>query len=206
MKIRFGTTTTGGCCLTILFTFFGGIVLLISHFLLQPSNKCHKSSVHSQISNLTSSTVNNSFCRLHYEKCLCSILSNKTENSENCITNIELQFSRILPLVSFVLQICFLREVFTLDGNFNRKLIYIAWIASLFTFIGLAIAIYWSSCYHEFIIGNLIWPWLPMSLLAAHNLTLHNIREEALQHERFYARLYRSESNEKKVKSWQELL
>jgi hypothetical protein len=105
-----------------------------------------------------------------------------------------------------VLQICFLREVFTLDGNFNRKLIYIAWIASLFTFIGLAIAIYWSSCYHEFIIGNLIWPWLPMSLLAAHNLTLHNIREEALQHERFYARLYRSESNEKKVKSWQELL
>jgi hypothetical protein len=206
MKIRFGTTTPDGWCLPLLLHYFGLTVLAISTFLLQPSNECHKLSVHSQISNLTSSTNDNSFCNVHYEKCLCSVLSNKTQNSENCITNIELQCSRILPLVAFLFQICLLREVFTLTGNFNRKLIYIAWIASLFIFIALAIGIYWSSCYQFYITGVILLLWLPLGLLAAHNLTLHNIREEDLRHERFYTRLYRSESNEKKVKSWQELL
>jgi hypothetical protein len=47
------------------------------------------------MSNLTSSTEDKSFCTLPYERCLCSLLSDKTENSENCITDIELQCSCI---------------------------------------------------------------------------------------------------------------
>jgi hypothetical protein len=206
MKIRFGTTTPDGWCRPMLFFFSGLAVLVLSIVLLQPSNECHKSSVHSQMSNLTSSIDDNTFRRLHYEKCLCSVLSNKTENSENCITDIELQCSRILPLVSFVLQICLLRAVFTLSADFNRKLIYIAWIAALFTFIGLAIGIYWSSCYQFYITVVLIWPRLPLGLLAVHDMTLATIHDEALRDEIFYTRLYRSERNRNEVKSWQELL
>jgi hypothetical protein len=116
---------------------------------MQPDNECHKSDLHLHISNLTSSTEDKSSWHVHYEKCLCSVLLNKTKNSEKCITGIELQCSRFFPLLSFLLQICIAREHFTLSGDFNRRVIYIPWIASFFIFIGLVIGIYWDSCYHE---------------------------------------------------------
>jgi len=169
-------------------------------------HQTHSRATLQRMSNLTSSTVDKSFWHVHYEKCLCSVLLNKTKNSKNCITDIELRCSRILPLLSFVLQICVVRELFTLSGDFNCKLIYIAWIAFFFTFIGLAIGIYWDNCYHNNIDLAILLVWIPLSLLSTHDFVNAQKRDEALRDEWFYIHRYRSERDRSKIKSWREIL
>lgn len=213
MKIQFGSITPGESARSMLCTFFGLAFLVTALATLRPFNECYKSNVHSQTFNLTASIEYNSFCTVDYEKCLCSVLSNKTKNSTKCITNMEFQCSRILPLVSFLLQICILRDLFTLSEGSDRQFVYTGWIISLLTFIGLAIGIYWNSCYQYNIAAALFFPWVLISFLTAYDQVKSQIRERDLeqeeigrQRERSFMYAYNLGRNSREARSWQEIL
>ena len=102
---------------------------------------------------LSSSNVTTSWCGLccglPYEECLCSVQSTKNISLEDCVDDRLLLGSRICPLLSFILQILIIREVFTITGKYSRFLVKSLWISAVFIFIFIANGIYRSSCLHR---------------------------------------------------------
>ena len=102
---------------------------------------------------LSTSNVTTSWCGLccdlPYEECLCSVQVTKNISLEDCVNDRLLLGSRICPLLSFILQIFIIREVFTITGKYSRFLVKTLWISAVFIFIFIANGIYRSSCLHR---------------------------------------------------------
>lgn len=81
-----------------------------------------------------------------HEDCRCSVIPTK-----GCINNIQLKIFRVLPLILFVLEVCFIREHFILSGDYTYFLVNIYWIVSIFVFFGIFIIIHRSSYYYDWI-------------------------------------------------------
>jgi hypothetical protein len=172
--------------------------------------ECEKAILQSRGLNVTD-TSPLLYCQLPFDECLCSVLSNKSHTSEKCVTKIQLISSRILPLISFVLEICLVREFFSLNGDYRRVIIYVLWIASIFIFVGMTIGIYWSSCYHVCITLSVSGTNILFCYLSLHNVldgpdSMHpdpihpvsNCNQVIIPHE--------SESTNSESRSWQHLL
>jgi len=171
MKIQFRTYST----LKHLGYIFGFscIVYAISCFntyLLRHFGETEKSILDSRGLNVTHFTAL-LYCELPYDDCLCPVLLNKSDNSEKCITYVQLIGSRILTLVSFILQIYLVRKLFSLNSDCSRVFIYALSIVSIFTFIGMTISIYWSSCYHVSITYTLLLTGTSLWLLSFYSLS-----------------------------------
>ncbi|CAF1296159.1 unnamed protein product [Adineta steineri] len=102
-----------------------------------------------RIRNVTSNETN-LYCDIPYDDCRCSVVSVKY-----CLTDARLKFSRIVPIVLFVLQICLAQELFSLSGDHKHLLICALWITSIFVLIGIVALIYRSSCCHGYTLGIL---------------------------------------------------
>jgi hypothetical protein len=145
------------------------------------------------------------YCELPYDDCLCTVLFNKSDNSEKCITYVQLIGSRILPLVSFFLQIYLVRKLFSLNSDHPRVIIYTLSILSIFTFIGMTISIYWNSCYHvsitytQLLTGTLLW------LLSLYNLVSIAERTPASSNGNKIVAARTSGKTNKPERAWQEL-
>jgi hypothetical protein len=176
MKIKYGTTLTSYHMLRAFF--LGCVVFAIVWFNLSLQNllgESQESILRSRGLNVThTSTI--LYCDLPYDDCLCSVLLNKSDTSQNCITYVQLVESRILPLVSFFLQIFLVRELFSLSADRHRVFIYALWIASIFTFIGMTICIYWSSCYHVYITVTMYWTGASLCFLSVYNVLVNGDR------------------------------
>ena len=206
MKIQFGTSLTS-------YHAFKAFLLGFSLFIIGVFNVCfHNFFGKSEKSILQSHNINVTqrldvfFCDLPYDDCLCSVLSNKSDTSDNCITYAKLLGSRVLPLVSFILQIFLIRELFSFSADRLRVVIYALWIASIFTFIGLTISIYWSSCYHAYISFILYVTGVSLALLSMHNsLVVHDHLRSSFNCNQILVG-QKSEKDNKEGKSWQELI
>ena len=88
-------------------------------------------------------------CEIPYEECLCSVQSTKNISLENCLTDRFLLGHRISLLFSFIIQICYIREMFTFSGKYSRSIVKSLWIATVFIFAIIASGIYRSSCFHR---------------------------------------------------------
>jgi hypothetical protein len=208
MKIHFGTTldsshTSGAVALGCVIFAINCANAYIHSFL----DESVKSMVHSRGLNVTHTrTMFN--CDLSYEDCLCSVSLNKFNTSENCITHDELVMNRLLPLVSFFLQIYLVRELFSLSADRPHVFIYALWIASIFIFTSMTISIYWSSCYHAYIIFALFLTGGSLFFLSLHNLLVNSEREHSTSDHKQIIIACKSESNnnaskgEKSSKSW----
>jgi membrane protein implicated in regulation of membrane protease activity len=179
MKIQFGTAMNTHSIVT---TFFlGFFVFAINWFnssLLASFGESEKSILHSRKLNSTHKP-DILYCDLSYDDCLCSVLLNKSNTSANCIAYDELLVSRILPLISFFLQIFLVRELFSLITDRCRAIIYVLWIASIFTLISMTISIYWSSCYHVYITFILFLTSGLLLFLSLHNLLVNADRQRS---------------------------
>jgi hypothetical protein len=206
MKIQFGTRLTS--CHAFKAFFLGFSLCIIGVFNVCFHNffgKWEKSILQSRNINVTR-RLDVFFCDLPYDDCLCSVLSNKSDTSDNCITYAKLVASRFLPLVSFILQIFLIRELFSFNADRPRVGIYALWIASIFTFIGLTISIYWSSCYHAYISFILYVTGLSLALLSMHNsLVVHDHLRSSFNCNQIVV-VQKSEKDNKGDKSWQELI
>jgi hypothetical protein len=76
------------------------------------------------------------------------VLSNKSDESIKCITDTAAMAGRLLPLVSYALQIYGISTLFSFTGYYSQLLTDIFWIIALFIFVVIAIGVHGSSCLH----------------------------------------------------------
>jgi hypothetical protein len=205
MKIQFGTPPT--LCHVHGTILLGCIVLAISWFnvhLQSLLGEAEESILRSRGLNVTH-TAANLQCDLPYDDCLCLVFVNKSGNSESCITNSQLVGSRILPLVSFFLQIFLVQELFSLNANHHHVIIYALWIVSTCTFVAMTISIYWSSCYHAYITLILGYTGGSLWFLSFHNLIVKIDRIPSSSNRNKIAAVQRSKTNDNPDRAWQEL-
>jgi hypothetical protein len=154
MKIKFGTTSNNlsraALIGQILGIGFSCCALQIQYVL----DNAHESHLHSSMSNVTAIQMG-LFCGISYDDCRCSVQSTKDEHLKNCLTDSFLLGARIFPLVSFILQICLIRDLFTFIGSHTRFVINSLGIIAVFIFVIIADGIYRSSCFHRYINGLL---------------------------------------------------
>jgi hypothetical protein len=206
MKIQFGTATKTHPMVTVFF--LGCLGFTISWFnasLLTFFGKSEKSILHSRKLNVTHKP-DIFYCDLPYDDYLCSVLLNKSNTSGNCISYDQLVVSRILPLISFFLQIYLVRELFSLITDHRRLITYALWIASIFTFISMIISIYWSSCYHVYITSILFVTSGLLLLLSLHNIIVNAERERSSSNRNQIIIAHRPERTNNANRSWLELL
>ncbi len=89
-------------------------------------------------------------CDIPYDNCRCSVISNKSNESIKCITDIAAMAGHLLPLVSYALQIYGISTLFSFTGYYSQLLTDIFWIIALFVFVIIAIAVHGSSCLHYY--------------------------------------------------------
>jgi hypothetical protein len=206
MKIQFGTKRTP---IDVFHTLVLGCVLFaivwFNANLQYRLGESQESIVDSRGLNVTHISIY-SYCELPYNDCLCTVLSNRSNTSEKCITNVQLVGSRILPLITFWLQIYLVRALFSLHTAHRRVIIYALWITSIFIFIIMTISIYWSSCFQvhiTFILyctGALLW------FLSCHNQLINLDNESSASNRNITVTVHPSERPNQATRSWQELL
>jgi hypothetical protein len=130
-------------------SFFGSVLSFYIHCFVE---KAHHSVVRSRIPG-PNATLNahNLICGIPYEDCLCSVQLTKNGQLENCLTDNLLLGSRIFILLLFMIQICSIREFWSLSGKYIRYLVYILWIISVFIFVVITNGIYQGSCFHLYV-------------------------------------------------------
>jgi hypothetical protein len=131
-----------------LFTIQSLIVMVISFIILSFNDQVN--SCRERIFSLSSTnmTANANFlkCNIAYEECRCSIISNKSHTTTECITDIQVMIAPISPLVSYVLQLYVIYKVFSFTGRYSHIFRDICWIIALFLFIIIAIGVMGSTC------------------------------------------------------------
>jgi len=151
IQVRLGINPDNGLRIIVLGYSLIGISMFSMHHLdtLQTSRE---SLIHSR---MPTAEVGGLFesCSTPYDDNRCSVQLISNNHSENCLTDIEAMTGHILPLVSFVMQVCLIRELFVLRGNYSHILVNILWLVSLFTFIIVIVAAHGSTCYNVYAIG-----------------------------------------------------
>lgn len=87
-------------------------------------------------------------CKIPFDECRCSVLSNKSDKSIKCITDTQAMAGHILPLLLYVLQLYFIYKLVSITGKYSYILTDIFWIIVLFIFVVIAIDVQGSSCLH----------------------------------------------------------
>lgn len=87
-------------------------------------------------------------CSIPYDGCRCSVLSNRTDNSIKCITDVEAMTGHVLPLVSYALQLYLIREFFSFKGSYGFIFTDIFRITAFGSFALIATTVQGSSCSH----------------------------------------------------------
>lgn len=205
IKVQYGTINSDNACRALIFSYAGCAAVIISWFMVHPSSNCTEPTVPSRISNLTSTPSDKPYCYLSFEKCLCSNLSNKINSSYNCVTDVELECSHMLTLLSFVLQICLIRELFTLNADYKCKLLRIIWTILFYTFVGLVIAIYSNNCYHNYITLFFYITCLLLLFFQVHDLNDGKRRVRVSFNHPIYTYTNPIRINGNSIKPWQEL-
>jgi hypothetical protein len=170
IKIRYDTTLTEyQISRAVLLACVVVAITWLNLYLQNLVGESQESIVHSRKLNVTHITPF-FYCDLPSDDCLCSVLSNISDTSEKCVTNVQIVTNRIIPLISFVLQILLVRELFSLNTDHRRVIIHTLWIASIIIFIVMTITIYLSSCYHVYTIITLYFTGGSLCILSCHNM------------------------------------
>jgi len=205
IKIEFGSPLT--LCHIIGTFFFGCSAFAIAAFNQHLQNRLSESEESIVcLSKLNITPIPIAFyCHPLYNECLCSVLSNISNISENSTPNVQLVSSQILPLVSFCSQIFLLWELFSWNTVHRHVITHALWLASIFTFIFITISIYWSSCYHAYITLILSWTGGLFCILTTHNLLRNMDHFDSLPYNNQLVVVHRSNRNRGATKARQEL-
>jgi hypothetical protein len=87
-------------------------------------------------------------CSIPYDECRCSVLSNRSDSSIKCITDVEAMTGHVLPLVLYGLQLYLIREFFSFKGSYAFIFIDIFRITAFGVFAEIATMAHGSSCFH----------------------------------------------------------
>jgi hypothetical protein len=87
-------------------------------------------------------------CTIPYDECRCSVLSNRSDSSIKCITDVEAMTGHVLPLVLYALQLYLIREFFSFKGSYGFIFTDIFRITAFGVFVTIATMAHGSSCPH----------------------------------------------------------
>jgi len=171
MKIRFGTTDSkeARALFLGLFIFMVGLCCWYFQWLIRSS---HDLILSSRLSNVTSTKVNQ-YCGLPYDDYRCSVLSITPNISQYCLNDAQITGARLLPLLLYVLELCVIHELFSLDENCIRFFLYALGITSVFTFSVIIILIYHNTCAQLYVTGFLFLMSGILFMLALRNTETH---------------------------------
>lgn len=130
----------------------GSIIILLftSGVILSFNSKienCRRSIYSLSMNNII---LNNSLlqlqCSIPYEECRCSFILNKYNNSIECITDIESIIAHMSPIVSYILQVYIIYEIFSFSEKSNYILRDVFSFVTLFIFTIIVINAHESTC------------------------------------------------------------
>lgn len=206
MRMKYGTPLTSShACKAFLLGFFLYNVILTNLNLQKFIGDSEKSILQSRNTTLTQRPTI-FYCNIPFNDCLCSVISNKSDTSVECITYAVLVGSRILPKFSFFLQILLTREIFSFSTDCPRIVIFTLWITSIFAFIGISISIYWNDCFQAYIAIIVSFTGVVLSALGMYNMKIYLAHYDANLNRNQVAVVEKSEKDNKGEKSWQELI
>jgi len=85
----------------------------------------------------------NMYKDISYEDCRCNVIS-----IELCLTNLQFKYTRILPLILFLLEVYTFKVLLSLNRYRRYFIVNFYWIVSIFLFFCLVMIIYRSSYYY----------------------------------------------------------
>jgi hypothetical protein len=91
---------------------------------------------------------NLSGCSIPYDQCRCSVLSNRSGFTKECIPDVEAMAGHIVPLVIYAQVLYLFYKLVSFTGKYRHIFTDIFWIIALVIFVILAIAVHGSSCFH----------------------------------------------------------
>jgi hypothetical protein len=174
MKIRFGTINSGRSPALVLgFTAFL-IGYWCMHFQMRRSWS-HDLILEYYPSNVTS-TIFNRHCGLPYDDYRCSVLSITPNISKFCLNDAQIASIRLLPLLSFALQVWLIYELFSLSEDCVRFFLYAIGVTSVFIFAGITIVTYHDTCAQPYITMFLFLTSGILFMLVIRDLQIHQDR------------------------------
>jgi hypothetical protein len=177
MKVRFGTPDNGKSPALAL----GFLAFIIGyaccHFEIR-LKWTHELIISSRPSNVTS-TIFNLSCGLPYNDYHCSALLKTPNVSNYCLNDAEITSIRVLPLVSFVLQLITIYELFTLVEIRWRFYVHSLGIASALTFGVITLLFYHDSCAPTFTTSILFFTSDMLFILIILDMRAHDERRRA---------------------------
>jgi hypothetical protein len=146
MKIQFGTTLDN-----VNRAMFVGFVLFMfvipSYLIHYKLDDAQDELNRSHALNITPLDIR-LFCKMSFDDSLCSAQLTKIKQSKYCLTDNFLFGSRMFIIISFVLYIVIIHDLFSFSGKYVHFIVFGLWIASAFIIIIITNGIYQDSCFH----------------------------------------------------------
>ena len=150
-RIRLGTTSPSNKIRALILSFLAVAPIFTWMFMANFIRECYYSNAMAA-RNGNRTPIRSIECLIFNRECSCGMSTNETQFADRCLTRLQLFAMRIIPGISFPLQLFAFREFITLgkDGNhFSNPL---AWVMFTLVSIGIAIvisiAMFSTHCYH----------------------------------------------------------
>ena len=89
-------------------------------------------------------------CNISFDECLCPLPSHLSTHGVKCMSGVLIKTLHVVPLVSYVLQICAIHAYFTLLGTYSNVLRRTLWLVALLIFMFVAIGAQDSRCLYDY--------------------------------------------------------
>lgn len=87
-------------------------------------------------------------CEIPYDQCRCSLMPNGTNQSVECVTDLDVLVADALPLVSYALLLCVIYKFFSFEGHHKPLLVDVARFTALAVFVIIALITRDRGCFH----------------------------------------------------------
>ena len=175
-RIRFGTTSAANQSRALILSFSAaGIMFVWLYFgFIVRSCDDRLNQMHRNISSVPWGYE--SFqCLAFNKQCDCRMPLNRTHVLNPCVTRLRFHIMKILPLMSLLLHPFALREFFTLDPDYNRFFIRMAWGVSPFVYAAIVIVMFTDHCYHICLMASIYGSTILLFVFGLHELLENRI-------------------------------
>jgi hypothetical protein len=89
-------------------------------------------------------------CNISFDECLCPLPSHLSTHGVKCMSGVLIKAIHVVPLFSYVLQVCAIHAYFSLDGIYSNVLRRTLWLVALLIFMFVAIGAQDSRCLYDY--------------------------------------------------------
>lgn len=171
IQLYLGTTNKSSAYRAIVLHLLCVSGILIHIFVQDKRDQCLRSSLDSNVKEIETTTKDKLLCSSPYlRNCSCSLVLSRTVSSSDCNFKFYGSFCNPVLLIWILLVFLLTRELITLVGHSSRLIVFTLYIFLFFIYIFLGLFLYQDDCVHRFIVISLNITFLPIGLLALHDM------------------------------------